>query len=153
MADTPKKTERKAGLRQSNAALWSGIRALILETRWTVVRGVNAALVWTNFEIGRRIVEHEQGGKSRADYAEETLISLSQKLTVEFGRGYSVDNLELMRQFYFVYAKSETLSRKSESSTSPADKKSETLLRIPPITFQLSWSHYVFLMGIDDKSE
>ena len=153
MTDTPRKTERKAGLRQSNAALWSGIRDLILEARQSVVRGVNAALVWTNFEIGRRIVEHEQGGKARADYAEETLISLSQKLTAEFGRGYSVDNLELMRKFYFVYAKSETLSRKSESSTSPADKKSETLLRISPMAFQLSWSHYVFLMGIDDENE
>ena len=52
MADTPKKTEQKAGLRQSNAAMWSGIRDLILEARRTVVRGVNAALVWTNFGVG-----------------------------------------------------------------------------------------------------
>ena len=92
-------------------------------------------------------MEHEQGGKARTDYAEEALMSLSQKPIAEFGRGYSVDNLELMRKFYFVYAKSETLSRKSESSTPPVDKKSETLLRIPPMAFQLSWSHYVFLMG------
>lgn len=176
--DKSKKIEQKAGLRQSDAVLWSGIRDLILAARRTVARGVNAALVWTNFEIGRRIVEHEQGGKARADYAEETLIALSRRLTAEFGRGYSVDNLELMRKFYLVYKKSETLSRKSESLISPsvpktltlsgqsakggaqsaqtksagfpADQKSETLSRV---SSTLSWSHYVFLLGIDDENE
>ena len=95
----------KPGLQRNDASLWSDIRDLIFEARRTVARGVNAALVWTNFEIGRRIVEHEQRGKVRAQYAEETLKSLSQKLTTEFGKGYSVDNLQNMRQFYLVYGK------------------------------------------------
>ena len=101
----------KPGLQRNDASLWSDIRELILEARRTVARGVNAALVWTNFEIGRRIVENEQKGKVRAQYAEETLKSLSQKLTAEFGKGYSVDNLQRMRAFYSMYQKYATPSR------------------------------------------
>lgn len=200
MANYPKKTARKSDVRRQDKSLLSGIRDLILEARRSVTRGVNAALVWTNFEIGRRIVEYEQSGKARAEYAGETLKSLSQKLMPEFGRGYSVDNLELMRRFYLVYSKSETLSRKSKlskiqtpyvesdqtgsqivqtpsaqsapaanyatpsrisgvkisqtvSAKSPLDRKSEIASRIFPDVFRLSWSHYVFLMGIDDENE
>jgi len=130
-----------------DTVLWSDVRDLILEARRNVVRGVNAALVWTNFEIGRRIVEHEQRGKARAEYAEETLKSLSQKLTAEFGKGYSVDNLQRMRAFYLIYQKYATLSRISEK------KISQTVSRISPSAFPLSWSHYVFLIGIEDENE
>ncbi len=63
MAKNPKKIDQKPGDGRSDVSLWTGIRDLILEARRTVARGVNAALVWTNFEIGRRIVEHEQGGQ------------------------------------------------------------------------------------------
>jgi hypothetical protein len=114
MANNPKKTDKKSGTQQTDASLWSGIRDLILESRRTVVRGVNAALVWTNFEIGRRIVEHEQKGKKRAEYAESTLRQLATKLTAEFGKGYSKSNLEYMRKFYLMYKKTQTLSGQSE---------------------------------------
>jgi len=64
-------------------------------------------------------------------------------LTKEFGKGFSVDNLENMRRFYLVYRKSETLSRISENDIS------ETLSS----NFNLSWSHYLKLMRIDDVNE
>ncbi len=145
----------KADLQRVGASLWSGIRDLILESRRTVALGVNAALVWTNFEIGRRIVEHEQRGKARAEYAEETLKSLSQKLTTEFGRGYSVDNLERMRRFYLMYGKSATLLRISsgEARLTTHKQKSATVSRKSPLKFALSWSHYLFLMDIQDEHE
>ena len=114
MAKNPMKTDRKSGTQQADASLWSGIRDLILESRRTVARGVNTALVWTNFEIGRRIVENEQRGKARADYAESTLRELAAKLTAEFGKGYSKSNLEYMRKFYLMYKKIQTLSGQSE---------------------------------------
>jgi hypothetical protein len=114
MVNRAVKIKRKTGAMTVDTVLWSDVRDLILEARRTVVRGVNAALVWTNFEIGRRIVEYEQKGKSRAEYAEETLKSLSQKLTAEFGKGYSVDNLQRMRAFYIMYQKYATVSRISE---------------------------------------
>ena len=85
----------------------------------------------TYFEIGKRIVEEEQKGKSRADYGKALLKNLSIELTKEFGKGFSVDNLENMRRFYLVYSKSETVSRK----------------------FELSWSHYIFLSRIKNEDE
>lgn len=57
----------------------------------------------TYFEIGRMIVEDEQQGKQRAVYAKEVLIGLSNQLTKEFGKGYSIDNLERFRKFYQIY--------------------------------------------------
>lgn len=153
---------------QSHRKLFESIRDLLHEARNAVSRNINTAMVTSYFKIGRMIVEHEQEGAKRAGYAKETLKSLSQKLTAEFGRGYSVDNLELMRKFRIVYSKSETPSRKSGlkklrtmsaesdqpdsqivqivSAKSPADQKSGTMSRISPIIFPLSWSHYVFLM-------
>ena len=144
------KKRGKGGLQRNDALLWSDIRDLILDARRTVARGVNAALVWTNFEIGRRIVEYEQGGKKRADYAEETLESLSKKLTAEFGRGYSVDNLERMRRFYLMYRKSATQLRISSGEALPMarSQKSATVLRKSTFHFPLSWSHYLFLKGV-----
>src|SRR3972149_7637180 len=105
---------------QSHQKLFENIKALLHEARKAVARNINTAMVRTYFEIGRMIVEHEQEGAKRAEYAKETLKSLSQKLTVEFGRGFSVDKLELMRRFYLVYSKSETLSRQSELLKLPA---------------------------------
>jgi len=82
MVNRSMKKKRKAGVMTIDTVLWSDVRDLILETRRMVARGVNAALVWTNFEIGRRIVEHEQKGKARAGYAEQTMRRLAQRLTL-----------------------------------------------------------------------
>ena len=105
---------------------------------------VNSAMVHTYFEIGRMIVENEQNGEARASYGKGLLKELSHRLTARFGKGFSVDNLENMRRFYLTYSSpiSETLSRKSESSMNPAYEG-----------FTLSWSHYLFLMRIDDPNE
>lgn len=73
----------------------------------------------------------------RAEYGKYTLVTLSKRLTHEFGRGFSKDNLENMRKFYVAYSKAETLSRLSECN----------------LEFKLSWSHYVFLMRLTDINE
>ena len=62
-------------------------------------------MVYSYYEAGRMIVEEEQGGKERAAYGKYILKELSQRLTQKFGRGYSYDNLKLMRKFYLVYSK------------------------------------------------
>lgn len=64
-------------------------------------------------------------------------------MTKEFGKGFSVDNLENMRRFYLAYVKSETLSRISKDIISDTSSRN----------FNLSWSHYLKLMRIDDKDE
>jgi predicted nuclease of restriction endonuclease-like (RecB) superfamily len=116
-------------------------------------------MVLTNYEIGRLIVEHEQGGKVRAGYAERTLKAISLRLTREFGQGYSVDNLQRMRQFYLQWSKYATASRISGEQTtetpgSPPDTMiSATVSRKSVVPFRLSWSHYVFLMTITYEAE
>jgi len=120
---------------------------LLNEARKSVVRTINKTMVYTYYEMGRIIVEEEQKGKARAQYGKKLLQTLSEKLTKEFGKGFSVDNLENMRRFYLTYSISETLSRKSPQ------EKSETLSRISTPEFHLSWSHYLFLMKIDNINE
>ena len=121
---------------------------LLHSVRQQAVRQVNLVMVHTYFEIGRMIVEEEQEGKGRAEYGKQLLSGLSKALTNEFGKGFSVDNLENMRHFYLAYGKSETLSRissKAISETSSRELKQDE--------FILSWSHYLKLMRIDDENE
>jgi len=113
-------------------SLFSRIKTLLDNARTSVVRHVNTTMVITYFEIGRIIVEDEQTGKNRAEYGKEILKSLSEKLTKKFGKGFTVRNLELMRQFYCSYSKSKSVISKSKV---------------------LSWTHYIRLMRIDDEAE
>jgi predicted nuclease of restriction endonuclease-like (RecB) superfamily len=135
-------------------ALLAEVRALLQAARAAAARQVNTLLVLTNYEIGRRIVEHEQGGEQRAAYGAAVLATLSQQLTEEFGRGFSVDNLTLMRRFYLAYRGrvliSETASRISET---PAERVLQTTTSdaLPVRPFTLSWSHYAFLVGVKDE--
>lgn len=62
-------------------------------------------MVYTYYEIGRRIIVEEQNGSNRAEYGKQVLKELSSYLTDEFGKGYSPDNLKLMRRFYLVYSR------------------------------------------------
>ena len=109
------------------AGLFVQIKGLIKDSRQQLARAVNSAIVHTYFQIGKIIVEHEQKGSAKAKYGEATLKDLSRKLTAEFGKGFSVQNLENMRLFYQAFGISQTVSRK----------------------FTLSWSHYAFLSRLD----
>ncbi|MEM8528458.1 MAG: DUF1016 N-terminal domain-containing protein [Bacteroidota bacterium] len=118
----------------SPSNLLQKIRSLIQEARQRVVQQINYTMVYTYYEIGRQIVEEEQGGKERAAYAKEVLKQLSEQLSKEFGRGFSKSNLEQMRQLYLVYSKSQTVSGE-----------------LPD--FKLSWSHYIYLMRLKKEEE
>lgn len=89
----------------------------LLETaRRASARTVNAIMTATYWEIGRRIVEFEQGGGGRAPYGAEMLVKLATDLTQRFGRGFSRQNLQQMRLFYLAYPEEaicQTLSGKS----------------------------------------
>ncbi len=144
--------------------LYLKIADLLQTARQNVVRTVNQAMVYTYFEIGRIIVEDEQQGKGRAEYGKKVLKELSAKLTKEFGKGFSVDNLQNMRQFFLTYSIYETTSRISSSNatelqqtTSAELQTKENQANIPHNKilqdFSLSWSHYIKLMRIDDPYE
>ncbi|MDA3886864.1 MAG: PDDEXK nuclease domain-containing protein [Candidatus Delongbacteria bacterium] len=121
-------------------SLTDQIKQLITEARKSVIQTVNTAMVYTYYEIGKLIVEQVQKGESKAEYGKSVLKRVSKNLISEFGKGYSVQNLERMRLFYSVYSKSSTLS-----GILGIEKKSQTLSR----KFTLSWSHYVFLIHIN----
>ena len=138
------------------------VRELILSARNIAVRGVNTLQVITNFEIGRLIVEHEQSGESRAEYGKRQLKELSRELTLEFGRGFSLTNLKLMRQFYLmkknqigqITFESSTASQKGQTLSDQLPTFNEILIKQQSSRpFILSWSHYVFLMAISDEDE
>lgn len=109
---------------------------LLESARRTSARAVNAVMTATYWEMGRRLVEFEQGGKKRADYGKALLKNLASDLTEKFGRGFSERNLEQMRLFYQGWPISQTLSAKSQASP-------HQLLKFP-----LPWSHYVKLLGV-----
>lgn len=117
------------------------ISELLTHARTKVLQTVNTTMVATYFEIGRIIIEEEQHGNERAEYGKKLLKSLSSSLTLEFGKGFSVENLDRMRYFYKVYSK--------QISSTALTKSDSVLLDI----FQLSWSHYIFLMRIECVEE
>ena len=77
---------------------------LLNNARKNVNKAVNLAMVYSYFEIGRKIFEEEQKGENRAEYGKYLLKELSEYLTKNFGKGFSVTNLKQMRQFYCVYS-------------------------------------------------
>lgn len=81
----------------------SGLVELLESARRVSARAVNTIMTATYWEVGRRIVEHEQHGKKRAGYGEALLERLSADLTARFGRGFSRQNLHKYRQFFLSY--------------------------------------------------
>lgn len=92
-------------IQATNHKLYQAIKSQIEESRQFIVQRVNSVLVYTYFQIGKAIVENEQSGSERASYAKQTLKQLSKTLNQEYGKGYSVDNLENMRLFYLEFGK------------------------------------------------
>ncbi len=118
-------------LEQKPGNLYNKVSELLRQARSSVVRAVNKTMVLTYFEIGKMIVEEEQNGKGRAGYGQQLIDELSQRLSKEFGKGFSSTNVKQMRSFYLIYSKGQTVSDE----------------------FTLSWSHYLNLMRIDDVQE
>lgn len=140
--------------------------ALVEDARKRVATAANVALVYTYYEVGRMIVEDEQGGKKRATYGKAQLATLSRELTDRFGRGWSVDNLQRMRGFYLQYSSSEIyanhlrklpdkkLGRKSANELRNLDVSQDSANVVHTIPqFALSWSHYLVLMRIENPDE
>ena len=135
------------------------VRELILSARGTVARGVDLVQVHTNFEIGRRIILQEQKGKNRAAYGEEVIKELAQKLTIEFGDGFSERNLAYMRSFFLSYKNRLPILQSTTAKLGAPNKFQSVTGKLQSTTakssapFTLSWTHYVFLLGIKNSDE
>ena len=146
-----------------NKILFQQVVELLQNARHQVLRTVNSTMVCTYFEIGRMIVEEEQSGKDRAEYGKKILKGLSEELKKEFGKGFSTDNLENMRKFYLAYSISESLTRILQITNSPSLMTNSESVKLEEIQttktqslisfFKLTWTHYVFLMRIEDEKE
>ncbi len=148
---TDRATPDKANQRDYTA-VHTGIVDLLESARRAAARSVNALMTASYWEIGRRIVEFEQGGKDRAEYGKALLKRLSADLSARFGRGFGVDSLESMRLFYKTYPPSmisESLIRTLPTGTPPPNSKSPIrnfdLNQLAQV-FPLSWTHYIHLM-------
>lgn len=82
---------------------FSDVRSILADARRAAYTAVNSAMVAAYWQIGRRIVEEEQGGGAKAKYGDRLLPELSRTLTAEFGKGFSYANLRNFRQFYLTY--------------------------------------------------
>lgn len=138
--------------------LVSGLAALLDQARRSAARAVNAVLTATYWEVGRRVVEFEQGGRERAGYGEELLKRLGADLTKRHGRGFSRQNLQQMRALFLGWEICQTPSGKFEFRAKlPEAGQSQTPSAIaPPLltadAFPLPWSHYVRLMTVPNPA-
>ena len=113
-------------LARSAEPLYREIRVVLESARAGAYRAVNAAMVQAYWNVGRLIVEHEQGGAKRAAYGEAVLDELSRRLTAEFGRGFTATNLRYMRQFYLAFPIHHALRDESGSAGKPNAPRSES---------------------------
>ena len=119
------------GLTKNTDKLYEQISVLLHAARKSVIKSVNHTMVITYFEIGKLIVDQEQHGEKKAKYGQNLINGLSDKLSAEFGKGFSATNIKQMRTFYLTYSKGQKASDE----------------------FKLGWSHYLKLMRIDDENE
>ena len=133
-------------LNELNNIFLDKVSMVVEEARKNVKTAVNIMMVYTYFEIGRMIVEEEQSGSNRAEYGKYIIKNLSIFLTENYGKGYSVDNLKLMRRFYSIYCE-DTIGE----TVFPQFKNFPTTTN--GRRFYLSWSHYLKLMRISNGDE
>lgn len=132
------KAQRKTGVVSSHRErklampgvenLLDHLRSLIREGRGQALRAADLVQVRTSWEVGRHIVDYEQGGAARAEYGASLLKRLSAELTAEFGRGFDASNLYKMTQFYRLFPNLDALRP------------------------NLSWTHYRLLLRVEQAA-
>lgn len=116
-------------LEKDNAKMIEEITNLVNEVKSKLANEINKSIVYVYWNIGKIIVTNESEYNNRLEYGKEVLKGLSDELTKYLGKGYSVSNLKYMRMFYKAYP------------------------NFNEISSNLSWSHYLELMIIEDKDK
>lgn len=152
-------------------SLYREVRSVLEQARASAYRAVNFAMVHAYWQVGRLIVEYEQGGRRRAGYGEALLEDLSRRLTAEFGRGFDPSNLRYMRLFFQRFSNRDAMRRRLSSpdirdalrhessgaaSRNAARSKSgihhATRGESPGLRRELSWTHYRLLLGVENPA-
>ena len=124
-------------------SLYNEIKEILQEARQSAYRSVNFAMVIAYWRIGKRIVEEEQKGKTKAGYGVALLKELSAQLTHDFGKGYSETNLKYFRQFYITFLSYKNSHALRDESLESVEQKSHALRS------ELSWTHSRLLMRVE----
>lgn len=139
-------------------AVLADVVDLLEAGRHLSARAVNAAMTAAYWSIGRRIVEHDQRGRSRAEYGEELVDRLAEDLTKRFGRGFGRRNLFQMKAFYLAYpANVQTPSAQSSAGEIARKVQTPSALsrverQIAERSFPLPWSHDVRLLAVREPA-
>ncbi len=115
-----------SSLSRNESAFYAQVREVIVEARRYVHKTANVAMVKAYWLVGKMIVE-QQGGSAKATYGDGLIDALAEKLTAEFGAGFTRSNLRNMRQFYLCFENCHTLCG------------------------ELSWSHYRLLITVENE--
>lgn len=110
-----------------NKSFYHDIKSILQTARDNAYKSVNFIMVEAYWNIGKKIVEVEQNGETKAKYGSKLISELSKQLTVDFGSGFSARNIRNMRQLYNCFPIWQTVSAK------------------------LSWSHYLLILKIEDE--
>jgi len=114
-----------------SSEFFSDVRRILADARRAAYTAVNTAMVSAYWQIGRRIVEEEQGGAAKSTYGDRLLPELSRALSAEFGRGFSYANLRNFRQFYLTYPDPEICYA---------------------LRSKLTWTHHRLIMRVESPS-
>lgn len=113
---------------QTQNSFYNDIKSILQTARDNAYKSVNFIMVEAYWNIGKKIVEVEQNGETKAKYGSNLISELSKELTVDFGSGFTPQNLRNMRQFYNCFPIWQTVSAK------------------------LSWSHYRLIMRLENEN-
>lgn len=124
-----------------NPNLFESVKQVLDSAYRNVYRAANTSMVTAYWEIGRLIVEEEQNGSARADYGKKVLKELSEKLTTEFGKGFTEPNLRNFRQFYLTFPE----------ICQPIQDTNFNFQKRYTLCSELTWSHFRMLMRVETQ--
>ncbi len=158
MTKLPKKTEPIKN-EQTIAGYDNFLKDIIVlfeHARRLSARAINSVMTATYWEVGRRIVMKEQGGRKKADYGKQIIDNLAHDLTIRFGRGFGRRNVFQMRAFHLNY-QSIVQTASAQLGTKTTTRKVQTVsaefdFATLAKQFPLPWSHYVKLLAVKNES-
>jgi predicted nuclease of restriction endonuclease-like (RecB) superfamily len=127
---------------------YATVADVLQKARSKSYRAVNFIMVEAYWNVGRMIVEEEQHGKERAGYGEALVRVLSDRLTIDFGKGFGLSNLFAFRQFYLAFPIFRTLCGISKVGDCVPAIQPDIRDSLRP---ELSWSHYRLLIRVEKK--
>lgn len=137
--------KKKIADSKSVASIYSRIRDILETARSAAYRAVNFAMVQAYWNIGRVIVEEEQKGKAKADYGEYLIKESAERLSKEFGEGFTISNIKYFRQFYLSFEIGHALRGQSRITEKGHAVRDE----LPAVRPELSWTHYRLLLKVE----